>query len=79
MEIIHNGNKKKFWIGDCSICKSLVRVLEHELKNITPGDYRSDNEDFAWELCPVCGGNQQTMLFHREGTESANRALSKKR
>ena len=77
MKTLHVGKKKEDekWIGKCNDCGSIVEAETHELNAISPGDYRSDLEDFAWEKCHECGASRG-ICFHRSGTESAKSDLA---
>ena len=61
------------WIGKCTKCKSVIEAVTLELK-VTKGDYRSDNEDFAWNDCIECGATH-SVCFHQEDTASAKHDL----
>ena len=73
MQVLKMGEVNNLWIGKCSKCKTVFQATTDELVP-TAGDYRSDNEAFAWKDCSVCQ-SIHTVCFHQKGTRSANRDL----
>lgn len=57
------------WLGQCGQCHAIVEATTPELI-VTPGDYRSDNEDFAYADCPACEAKNR-ICFHRTDSKSA--------
>lgn len=71
--LIQGKSVEAKWIGKCTKCKSVIEAVTSELK-LTQGDYRSDNEDFAWTDCIECGATH-SVCFHEGDTASAKRDL----
>ena len=72
MKILYKGKKNTTkWIGECGICGTIAELERQELTNIQSGDYRSNNEGYSWEICPVCSSTD--MCFHEEDTASGKR------
>jgi hypothetical protein len=73
--LIPGKHAKNEWIGKCTKCGAVIEAMTPEL-NVTQGDYRSDNEDFAWADCIECSATH-SVCFHQKGTASANHDLGR--
>jgi len=78
MEVIKSGKRivDTVWYGECDKCGAIISAHGNELKGITKGDYRSDDEDFAWEDCPDCKASH-SVCFHEKNTKSGMRVYEK--
>ena len=74
MDIIKKGRRlNSSWYGKCKECDTIVKASIDEL-SVRNGDYRTDNERYAWAKCPACG-ECNGICFHEDGTKSVARLL----